>query len=65
MTRTENQHSDRTRDKIRKLWAEGLSVGAIAQQLGLEKPVVSGLVCRMKDLPRRPSPIKRKPGPVP
>lgn len=47
--------------RVRDLWATGLSTASIGEQLGVTKNAICGLARRL-DLPQRPSPIRRRGG---
>ncbi len=57
--------TDEVIDRLRLLWAEGLSTAEIGRRLGVSKNAVVGKAHRLS-LPPRPSPIRRgQPGDMP
>ncbi|HEX7389126.1 MAG TPA: GcrA family cell cycle regulator [Acidiphilium sp.] len=53
--------TDETIDRLKGLWAEGLSTAEIGRRLNISKNAVVGKAHRL-DLPARPSPIRREVG---
>ncbi len=47
-------------DRLRKMWAEGLSTAEIGRRMGVSKNAITGKARRL-NLPMRPSPIRRAP----
>ena len=58
MTDTGNVWTDDRLEKLRKFWADGLSISQIGEALGVSRNAVAGKVHRM-ELPKRPSPINK------
>jgi GcrA cell cycle regulator len=52
--------NDEKINRLKKLWAEGLTTGEIGKRLGVSKNAVVGKAHRL-ELKGRPSPIKRPP----
>jgi len=50
--------TDETIERLRALWAEGLSTAEIGRRMGISKNAVVGKAHRL-NLPARPSPIRR------
>ncbi len=54
----EMEWNDETIERLRALWAEGLSTAEIGRRMGISKNAVVGKAHRL-NLPARPSPIRR------
>ena len=65
MAETASAWTEERLEKLRKLWAEGLSITQIGDALGVSRNAIAGKAHRM-GLPKRPSPIaKSKPKAAP
>lgn len=53
-----NVWTDERLQKLRELWAEGLSISQIGEALGVSRNAIAGKAHRM-ELPKRPSPIAK------
>ena len=58
MTDTANVWTDGRIEKLKELWAQGLSISQIGESLGVSRNAIAGKAHRM-GLPKRPSPISR------
>ena len=58
MTDTANVWTDERIEKLKELWAQGLSISQIGEALGVSRNAIAGKAHRM-GLPKRPSPISR------
>jgi GcrA cell cycle regulator len=58
MTDTVNVWTDERLEKLKELWAQGLSISQIGAALGVSRNAIAGKAHRV-GLPKRPSPISR------
>ena len=58
MNDTGNVWTDERLEKLKKLWAQGLSISQIGEALGVSRNAIAGKAHRM-GLPKRPSPISK------
>ena len=58
MSDTGNVWTDERLEKLKKLWAQGLSISQIGEALGVSRNAIAGKAHRM-GLPKRPSPISK------
>ena len=58
MSETGNVWNDDRLNKLKELWAEGLSISQIGEALGVSRNSIAGKAHRM-GLPKRPSPISK------
>ena len=58
MSDSGNVWTDERLEKLKKLWAQGLSISQIGEALGVSRNAIAGKAHRM-GLPKRPSPISK------
>ena len=58
MTQETNSWTDERLEKLRVLWAEGLSISQIGQEMGVTRNAIAGKAHRL-GLPKRQSPISK------